>query len=100
MHVTDMIQELLEAPATTVVTATATATVGILSKIFNDAPVVHEVLTDLTMLLGICACAALTQLHWLRGNHEALKNKEFENTHMHMHIREADLKEAETHGPK
>jgi hypothetical protein len=95
MHVTDIVKEILEAPATTVIAATATGAVGVLSKVFDDLPLIHDLLADVSMILGICACAALTRLHWLRGNHEALKNKEFEKSHFHAHIREADLHEPE-----
>jgi hypothetical protein len=64
------IQEITESSVTTVLITSMTAAAGAINRMLPDLPVVHEVISDISMLAGIVACIMLARLHYLRGNNE------------------------------
>lgn len=62
-------------------TALVTTGLGAVNRFAFDVSVVHEVLADISMAVGIVACIALIRVHILKGNQIALENREFQKTH-------------------
>ena len=85
IEIRDVLAQIAEHPAVTTVTATATAVAGLVSKFTDILPIIHDIISDLSMLVGIVACVALARVHILRGNREAMENEEF-----HLHRRKDD----------
>jgi hypothetical protein len=64
----EKLTELLTNSTATIVTATATTSMGAISKLSENQPLISDVLGDISMIVGIIACIALTRVHILRGN--------------------------------
>jgi hypothetical protein len=70
---------LLTGTTATMTTAALTTSMGVVSRLIENLPLIHDILGDISMMVGICACIALTRVHILRGNQISRGTKDRKN---------------------